>query len=271
MRVKARLTNDAVEQQSDPPPDYRDDLDFKALAALFPADPLVAYDAASWYLSGSAIDEADDSLQPFAALDVAEKMLRDINGIGMLLRSGTVVGPVRLSGEWEGCRANGGARHYGLRIVAHSLDNLSASSATKLLDLAGSAGLVRRVLHLLAHANREWTWIDLWRIWDVMKSYFPAGKGRGEQKAEFRKWVVSLDANTFPDKYDDFEHSANDPGLGPTRRHASRDYAARSNRWNNHRIPQRMSEDDALIFVKQVVVEWIKLEHKVVLDPQFKH
>lgn len=267
MRVKARLTSDQLESDSQPPPDPVDNLEFKSLAKLFPTDPLIAMDEKGWYLSATELDDADDGPSSWDLREASDNLVVGVNGAAMLLRAGAhgIINRVRLTYYYDGRRVErSSARIYSLTAFTTNFDNLDSKSADELLALIDKEPAVKRVVALLAHLDREWIWFDLWRIWDVMKSYYLKN-----DRHLYIKWVSSLGAG-FDDLYYDFENTANNPLFGDDRRHADRKYEPRKN--PKTKLPgNKMNHDDAVVFVKRVVVKWIEKEFGVVLDPQFDH
>lgn len=261
MRVKARLTSPYLDQVSTPPPSPSSDSTFGALAVLFPTDPLIARDDAGWYLSASEMDEADDSDNRWGAHNVADRLVRTINGIAALFRHGSV-SPVRLTGLLDG-RISSGRFTVLTSLVGRSttFERLDPASATALLNLADTESAVSDVIDFLGHTNQDWMWFDLYRVWDIMKSRYPQGS------TDFFDWVSSIDPS-YADKYYDFENSANDPSFGSDRRHALRNYKPPTN-WRTGRVAQGMDPQQALLFVKSVALKWIKDEFKTPLVAQF--
>lgn len=248
LRVKARLTNDSLEQGTDPPNPPESDFDFRALSVLFDSDPLIMLDDKGWFLSSSELDAADDEGQPWALRDVVDRLMVEMNGASLLLRSDSHGKPVRLTYEFDGRNYTGvSGRVYSMFGYSLSLDGLDATDAGLLLSLAQTEPWVRRVLELLQHVDRDWVWFDLWRIWDVMKGHFPNG--------QFKPWVLSLH-QSYDELYVSFENSANDPELGDNRRHSTPAYRRRTTRAGD--VPPALSSTVAMDFVKTVSLRWMQ-------------
>jgi hypothetical protein len=256
--VKAWLTSDSLEQRSEPPADPRENTDLKALAMLFPNDPVVAFEEpGGWYISATSLDKADEH-DSGSVRDTLDDLMRAVNGTHRLLRLDNHVTPVRPTYEFDGMKSGTQLRMY--RLVAYTvrLDGLDADSAAALIKLAAEKDHVRLVLDLLGRLDREWFWIDAYRIWEVVRTFW---KG----SAEFQKWLEGL-GDEFPRQNADFQDSANDPKLWGERRHAKREYAARAPADGTPTEP--MTQEDAQTFLKRLVVEWIATEFGECLRPQ---
>lgn len=134
-------------------------------------------------------------------------------------------------------------------VESFTEDGLSSASAESLLALANRNDEVRRVLQLLAHVDRDWIWFDLYRIWDVIKEF------SGNQN--FYNWIDALWTTSRADRIS-FENSANDPGLGPDRRHALARYQRRGDDVNGVRT---LGPDEAMALTKRVLLAWIAWKH----------
>lgn len=260
MRVKVRLTAASLEGQLNPPAGLRlAHSGLRSLGMLIMGDPVVNSDDVSWYLSSTAIDEAD-ALMDGSGGKVISDTIDTINGIGTLMLRRTPFSYERVfsyaaEGGMDGTRAIVSGGFLGIIPV----DNLDAVSAQALVALAAKDYYVQRVLTLLAQAKPESIWFDWYRIWDIMRGYFPS-------KHHFKDWVSSLDS-TYYEMYYDFEYSANDPDYGNNQRHALRKYKTPEDK--NGRLAGHIAPGVAENFVKRVIVMWIEEEHGLVVKPQW--
>ena len=258
MRIKVRLTAASLKGQPNPPEGLRlAHSGLRSLGKLITGDPLVSSDDVSWYVSSTAIDEAD-ALMDGSGGKVISDTIDTINGIGQLMLRPTPFSYERVfsyaaEGRMDGTRAIMSGSFLGIILE----DHLDAASAQALVALATMDYYVQRVLTLLAQAKPESIWFDWYRIWDIMKGYF--------QKGQFMKWVSTLDP-TYYELYYDFENSANDPGYGNNQRHAGR-YTPRIDK--NGRTAGHIAPSVAENFVKRVIVAWIEKEHGLVVKPQW--
>lgn len=265
MRVKVRLTADSFERAIDPPAGFRlHHSGLQSMGFLFVDDPLVTSDDESWYLSSTAIDEGDARMDGTGA-DVIRETVETINGISkLMLQPGPFneerVFPYAYEGRLDGPRAMMSGAYLGVVLF----DHLDAASAKALLELAAQNDLVQRVLTLLAQAQPDSIWFDWYRIWDVMKSYFP---DPANPNLSFKGWVSSLDP-MFRDLYYDFENSANDPNHGVNRRHNQRNYTPPFDKLTK-RTASVITHGLANAFLKKVIVAWLEYEHGLVIVPQW--
>ena len=228
MRIKARLTTEVLRHQ--PELDWRDDHNLQRLATLFVGDPMVAHDDTSYYLAATAIDDEDDK-DTGRWRDVADQLLRDLNGITAVLASGSNDHPAIFDYDrFEGVTSRTRIRISGIWVHSMSLSGLDPASAASLLPIAETDPWVSQVLGTLAHLDRQWIWVDLWRIWDVVGSYYP-DKKKGD--GAFRRWVQAQPV--IGSQYYDFSRSANDPDMsGRLARHGARGYRPRKDAKRQH-------------------------------------
>jgi len=256
MVVKAWLTSNGLMQQ--PPPDPHENPDFKALAILFPNDPVIAFEEpGGWYVSATSLDAADEE-DSWRLRDTLDDLMRAINGIHRVFRSDTHVEPVRPTYRFDGQKSGVRARLSGVVAYTVSLEGLDADSAAALLKLASEQDNVRLVLDLFGRLEREWFWIDAYRIWEIIKGFW-------QSNTNFEEWLRDV-GHDFPRQNADFQDSANNPKLWGERRHAKRQYALRTRPDGTPTEP--MTQEDAQTFLKRLFIDWVATEFGEELRPQ---
>ena len=255
--VRARLTNDAIELANQGL--WMENPDLKALTALCRSDPVITADRESYVLSSSELDGVDttDLDRQFA---VAELVLQRVNGTAQLMLTHYLC-PARLTGHVQSS-ARSGARAHANGVVVYPPDRnfaaLDPGSAATILTSAAADPLLDQVLKLLGDPRPGFLWIDLWRMWDVLRR-------RAEINGiDRRQWVGDDQACL------DFERSANDPAVsGTNARHGY--YQTRPNATDKRTglpLGQPMSPRDATAFIHALIRRWIEEDtgHQLVLE-----
>lgn len=237
MDVRARLTNEAIIDSGV----WADNPDLRALASLFTVDPLVSSDPNGWHLSSSEIDAADlDPNRDTGAL--VREVLDRVNGAAAVILKGY------RPAAWNGYLATPQREQKTISARYHvyaprDFDALDPSSAATVLAAAAKDANLARVLALLGHLEPNWTWVDLWRVWEALRVRVGLDKFPGWVGDDQTRW--------------NFSRSANDPAYGgPFARHDLYE----ENEKEKARTYTAMSPDDAVAFIKSLVVRWIEEE-----------
>lgn len=176
-----------TDQPTDPAPQFTvrvrlqgDDWDFRVLQAEFDSpDPQIIEDA-GWWLSSAAIDRAKH--EGGSAQEAAAKVLGLMNGIAMIRHSGQRL--VSISNRHDVLRPDGSrhlfieftddvtTRDQVLAVLEPEAPNTGpppalSPSSVDILRLAQVNPEVAEALEFLASPS---TWIDLWKVYEVVRS-----------------------------------------------------------------------------------------------------
>lgn len=234
MTVKARLEGDVF--------------DLDALVELFAeGEPRVSKESDGYYLASAQLDGLIDDGGRLVA--TGSLLLRHISGVARALDSS--FRPVTLSGQFTDTIGEGKRHHIvaadtiEVRCKAMAIGVVTGDSqpaqlapppGPALLRLVQDHPDVAEVLDILGQPSVSLSWIDLWKVFEIVRH----NVGGGEALAA-RAWASRTGAEAF-------KQSANHPSIsGPGARHARRPG-----------IPsgQTMTLAEGEQFIRKLVVAW---------------